>query len=289
MSAVDAIYAGTSRETIQEIYDVGNDFWRLWLDPRMAYSSAMWEQGDTLESAQLRKIDYLIGEARASGARRVIDVGCGWGGALRRMVEAHGVEQVVGLTMSNAQAEWIEAWGDPRIEVRVENWQSHVPEEPYDAMVSAGAFEHFARQRSSAQDKLLAYRAFFKWAHEVLAPDRWLALQTSTKGNARLTPEAIAHARFIWERIFPDSEVPWLAEIDESSRKRFDIRRVRNDPDDYAKTAAAWLENLTEHRAQALATSNDETVLAYERYLLAVVHQFEHRHLGLMRLTLQRM
>src|SRR5215212_4888186 len=95
---------GTPAAAIRQHYDVGNDFYELWLDPSMSYSCALWATGDaaatdTLEAAQLRKIDFHLPQARAAGKQQVLDIGCGWGATLRRLVEVHGVGQVVGLTL----------------------------------------------------------------------------------------------------------------------------------------------------------------------------------------------
>src|SRR5215216_2672301 len=128
MSTTKLNNPGASSEAIQSHYDVGNEFYSLWLDPTLSYSGAMWEPGDTLETAQLRKIDFHIEQSGARGAERVLDVGCGWGGVLRRLVGAHGVEKAVGLTLSRAQAEWIAAFDIPNLEVRVESWSEHQPE-----------------------------------------------------------------------------------------------------------------------------------------------------------------
>src|SRR5688572_16594443 len=92
------IKSGATRAAIQHHYDVSNDFYRLWLDRNMLYSCALWEEGDDLDQAQVRKMDYLIEAARAAGQERVLDVGCGWGAVLRRLVSVHGVKHARGLT-----------------------------------------------------------------------------------------------------------------------------------------------------------------------------------------------
>ncbi|MDT3397407.1 class I SAM-dependent methyltransferase [Streptomyces sp. B1866] len=75
-------YAGASATAIRGHYDVGDDFYALWLDPTLTYSCALWETGEeSLEAAQARKADYLAEAARARVAGRVLDVGCGWGGS----------------------------------------------------------------------------------------------------------------------------------------------------------------------------------------------------------------
>ena len=141
----DEVYRGASQDAIAHHYDVGNDFFALWLDRSRTYSCAWYDDDQpTLEEAQDRKHDRLIEQAHAAGARRVLDVGCGWGALLRRLVDHHGVGAATGLTLSVEQARSIAEHADDRIDVRVENWADHSPSEPYDAIISIGAFEHFA-------------------------------------------------------------------------------------------------------------------------------------------------
>jgi cyclopropane-fatty-acyl-phospholipid synthase len=198
MDATADTYAGASSEAIEHHYDVGNEFYRLWLDETMTYSCALWAEGDTLERAQLRKLDHLIEGARAGGADRVLDVGCGWGALLVRLVELHGVKHATGLTLSRAQAEAVAALQDERIDVRVENWAEHEPGERYDAIISIGAFEHFARFGMTRRERVAAYRKFFAFCWELLPPGGRLVLQTNAKGaNVRLERRTAAELRFV--------------------------------------------------------------------------------------------
>src|SRR4030088_3614984 len=116
MQATQEAVRGPSPEAIQRHYDVGNDFYRLWLDDSMSYSCALWDgSDDSLQAAQMRKIDYHIAQAQAAGAGRVLDVGCGWGAVLKRLTTVYGVGQAVGLTLSREQEEWAVSTPDPRI------------------------------------------------------------------------------------------------------------------------------------------------------------------------------
>ncbi|MFI6226859.1 class I SAM-dependent methyltransferase [Micromonospora echinospora] len=282
-------YDGASMDAIQQHYDLSNDFYALWLGESMAYSCAMWSgPEDDLDAAQLRKFDYLIEGARATGARRVLDVGCGWGGLMERLVDAHGVEQVVGLTLSDSQAEWVRARASDGIEVHVQNWLDHTPTEPYDAIISIGAFEHFAREGLTRTARVGAYREFFTRARGWLRPGGRIAIQTNIKGNnVRMDRQTVADLLFIIERIFTESEIPALSEVLQASERIFDVVSVRNDPDHYARTCAQWLAGLRRNRERALELVGEEQVAEYERYLSATVGHFERRHLGLARLVLE--
>jgi cyclopropane-fatty-acyl-phospholipid synthase len=283
-------YRGASAAAIRHHYDIGNDFYALWLDSTLTYSCALWEDGeDSLQSAQERKLDRLAEAARAGHAERVLDIGCGWGSMIRRLVQRHSVEHVVGLTLSAAQAEYAQAWDDDRFEVRVENWAEHSPERPYDAIVSVGAFEHFADFGMTRAARVDSYRHFFARCHEWLPPRGRLALQTNTKGNnARLDQRTVRDLMFIVRHIFPESELPWTSEILEASERRFDVVCARNDPEHYARTCRVWLEGLRANREAAGRLVGKEILADYERYLQAAGNAFTKRHLGLARIVFER-
>ena len=274
---------GASAEAIQHHYDVGNEFYRLWLDSTLTYSCALWEENDTLESAQIRKIDFHVKQARASGAERVLDVGCGWGATLKRLVEKHEVKQACGLTLSQTQAAWIASFNDPRIDVRVESWSDHSPEKPYDAIISIGAFEHFVKPKLTKAQRVKSYRAFFQRCHEWLKPGGFLSLQTIAYGNIRRENMI----DFI-EEIFPESELPMLAEIAEASERVFEIMALRNDRQHYKRTCAAWYSNLKANRAAAIKLVGQEMVARYEKYLRISRMSFHRERSVLLRITLRR-
>lgn len=275
---------GASAEAIERHYDVGNDFYRLWLDRACMYSCALWEEQDTLESAQLRKLDYHVAQARAAAAPRVLDVGCGWGGLLTRLTQVYGVERAVGLTLSRSQAAHVAALNDPRIEVRTENWLDHVPATPYDAIISIGAFEHFVKLDLSRAQKLAAYRTFFRRCHEWLRPGAMLSLQSIVYGNAGRED----FSDFFDKEIFPESNLPHIAEIAEASDRLFEIVTLRNDRLHYERTFREWRRRLQARWAEAVALVGEETVLRYDKYFQLCIIGFHVGTMGLARVTLRR-
>ena len=277
-------YGGASKEAIQHHYDLSNDFYALWLDETMTYSCAMWEGASSLKDAQLRKLDYHIEAARVRGKEHVLDVGCGWGAMLQRLVDDAGVQSAVGLTLSEAQAAWIRSRRDPRLEVRVEGWAQHVPERKYDGIISVGAFEHFARPDVPKSEVIESYRRFFSACHGWLQPGGSLSLQTIAYGTAQRKDLN----QFIVEEIFPQSDLPTLADIDHASHGLFEIERVRNDRLDYARTLKEWYFKLRACKADALAQVGPETVARYERYLSLFAVGFHTGAMTLLRLSLRR-
>ncbi|MBB5802994.1 cyclopropane-fatty-acyl-phospholipid synthase [Saccharothrix ecbatanensis] len=288
---VEIEYQGASAAAIRSHYDVSNDFYKLWLDKERVYSCALWD-GDpalSLDDAQMRKLDYMVDGANAAGARRVLDIGCGWGALLTRLVTVHGVESAVGLTLSDEQAAHVQGLGDPRVTPVVQNWADHEPEQPYDAIISIGAFEHFADFGLRRAGRVEAYRRFFRSCRDWLPPGGRLALQTNVKGNnAAMSRQTVRDLLFIADRVFPESELPWLSEVLEASERAFDVVSVRNDPDMYARTCRQWHDNLAACRDEATELVGEQVVGDYLRYLAASVDAFTRRHLGLARIIFER-
>lgn len=276
--------SGASPAAIQHHYDVGNDFYFLWLDSSHTYSCALWNADEDLAAAQANKLDWHLDRCGAPGAPRLLDVGCGWGSLLRRATEHHGVGRAVGLSLSAEQCRWIDGLGLPNVEVRLESWADHRPDTPYDAIVSIGAFEHFARLDQSPAEKLAGYRAFFEFCHGALRPDGRLSLQTITYENS----DRSTFSQFFAQKIFPESDLPHLAEIVEASRGLFEIEMLRQDRNHYARTARAWLSRLNAHAAEAAALVGPDTVETYKKYLGLLVVGFHTGTMNLARIALRR-
>jgi cyclopropane-fatty-acyl-phospholipid synthase len=125
-----APYDGASDAAVRAHYDVSTEFYAMWLGPTMMYSSGMWPLSDgSLEDAMSAKIDFFADAVVPEGQARVLDVGCGWGGNLRRLAGVHAGASSVGLTLSAAQYEYLVAHPVAGSEVRLESWSEHRPDE----------------------------------------------------------------------------------------------------------------------------------------------------------------
>ena len=280
---------GASAESIQHHYDVSDNFYSLWLDESMTYSCGLWQnEDDYLPRRRRGRLITWFPASGAGGRQRVMDIGCGWGSAMQRLVAEHRVEHVTGLTLSAAQARRIEALGDPRLEVRVQDWADFVPDEPYDAAISIGAMEHFVKFGWERSRKVAAYRRFFEKCHESLKPGAGMALQTIGKGNVVLDEQGLKDTVFIAQHIFPESDPPRLAEIIHATEKLFEVKSVVNHREHYARTCSAWLERLQANRTKAVEIAGPEKVEVYETYLKASIRQFRLGHANLYRISLCR-
>src|SRR5690606_14782704 len=138
------------REAVRSHYDVGNDFYSLWLDGSLVYSCAYFPGGgEDLETAQRAKLDLLCRKLRLSPGERLLDIGCGWGGLIRHAAANYGVE-ALGVTLSERQAalarERIRADGlERRCRVEVRDYRDFAPGVTFDKVVSVGMFEHVGR------------------------------------------------------------------------------------------------------------------------------------------------
>ena len=279
---------GASAEAIQHHYDVSNDFYRMWLDPKtMSYTSGIFQLDDpnqSLSDAQRTKVDYHAQTARAANQARVLDIGCGWGNMLFSLVRDHNVKHATGLTLSKAQRRHILDAGDPRIEVRLESYVDHAPESEYDAIVSVEAIEHFARFGLSWAEKVDIYRELFSKAHAWLKPGGWMSLQMTTYGNSC----SASFDQFVAEEIFREADLPRLSEICAACDGLFSVETVLNGREHYVRTLRHWLAGLRSRRADAIATAGMEVYRRYDTFLRLSTYMFESGACDLQRIALRR-
>lgn len=290
-NAVDALISGASQAAIEHHYDVGSDFYRLWLDARMVYSCALWEAelDDDLDAAQVAKLSWHASQATLDGADRVLDIGCGWGAMLRYATEERNVGQAIGLTLSSDQAASINSSikRTPAVTVRLEDWRNHqAPPGSYDAIVSIGAFEHFARPELDPEQRRAVYGQFFSTCAEWLPPGGRLSLQTIAYDDFDQATGSISS--FFTDEIFPESSLPRLSDIVMSSEPYFRLEAYRSDAAHYEHTLHLWQRRLEDHREAASTAAGPATYRRYLRFLRVSRAMFDRRVCTLYRLGFQR-
>jgi len=285
---------GASPVAVRSHYDVSNDFYALWLGPTMMYSSGLWssdaDDPADLVAAVHRKIDFFASHVVRWPGGEVLDVGCGWGGTLRRLSDVHHTARAVGLTLSAAQHDFIGSHPIPNTDIRLESWADHEPMGQYDAIVAYGAFEHFARDGTTSTERIHAYRQFFGRCFEWLKPDGRLGLETITHDGAPDTesPRGRGPLGDLVLELYPESICPHLCEIVLGFEPYFQVEVLRSDAADFARTTRLWHLALRVHDAEAIQLVGAETVRRFRQYLVSSEMQFRTNTITNYRLVLQR-
>jgi|SRR5689334_491002 len=257
-------------EESQSIYDVSNEFFALFLDATMGYTCAYFERDDmTLEEAQIAKFDLALGKLNLEPGMTLLDIGCGWGGALKRAVEKYDVN-VIGITLSRNQFEYSKKKlaGLPtsrNIEVRLQGWEEF--EDKVDRIVTIGAFEAFKMER---------YPAFFERTYDILPDDGRMLLHTilaysqqqQHERGVSITMSDLRFMRFIGQEIFPGGQLPAQEDIFTFGESAgFSVERVQLLQKHYERTLNIWAANLEAKKDQAIAIQSQEVYDRYMHYL----------------------
>jgi len=252
-----------ARRNIHHHYDVGNDFYELWLDERLVYTCAYFpDPAMGLEEAQLAKMDHICRKLALSPGEEVVEAGCGWGSLALHMAEKYGV-RVHAYNLSSAQIAYARQQAKRRgLEDRVRFIEDDYRNirGRYDAFVSVGMLEHVG---------LAHYRVLGRVIERSLKPEGRGLLHSI--GRARPQPMN----RWLVRRIFPGSYIPSLKEILEVLEpENFAVLDVENLRLHYARTLEHWLERL-ERAADRIRASYDERLLrAYRLYLASSIAAF---------------
>ena len=253
----------TSRRNIQEHYDLGNDFYRLWLDPTMTYSSACFVSPElTLEQAQVAKYDALCRKLRLKSTDHVLEIGSGWGGFACHAVKNYGC-RVTTVTISEEQFKLArerftrEGVGD-RVEVRLQDYR-HLTGQ-FDKIASIEMIE-------AVGDRYL--ETYFAKCHEVLKRDGLLGLQYITCPDNRY--DALRkNVDWIQKHIFPGSLILSVARVGQALQRTGDL--FLHDLDDlgicYARTLRTWSEQFNARLAEVRALGFDERFIRQWNYYL---------------------
>lgn len=259
------------KEQVSAHYDLGNDFYRLWLDPSMSYSCAYFRtESDTLAEAQRNKVHYILQKLHPEKGMSILDIGCGWGYLLTEAALWCGLRGR-GCTLSReqwntGQAHIAKLGLSDRVRVELTDYRE-LPKEglTYDRLVSVGMLEHVGRDN---------YPLYMKTAASLLKEGGLFLLHfIDGQGEAENNP---------WMRkyIFPGGTLPSLREIlSLAADCGFHVLDVESLRRHYEKTLLCWYRNFEAHREEILAMKGETFVRMWELYLCGCAAAFSVGHI----------
>lgn len=263
---------------IQFHYDVSDDFYKLWLDPRRVYSCAYFRTPElSLAQAQEAKLDLICRKLMLHQGERFLDVGAGWGGLLLWAAEHYGV-RAHGITLSKNQHAHVNRLIDEkglrgRVTMELRDYRELPESEPWDKIASVGMFEHVG---------LAQLPGYFDKLYRLLRPGGLLLNHGITAGGTRNHQLGAGMGDFIERYIFPGGELLHVSHVlevmAESGLEATDIESLRPH---YARTLWAWSDALEAQLPRARELTSETVVRAYRLYLAGSAMSFEHGWISL--------
>ena len=270
--------ADADAKQVQFHYDVSDDFYALWLDPRRVYSCAYYsEPSMTLARAQEAKLDHICRKLMLREGERFLDVGAGWGGLLLWAAEHYGV-RATGITLSKNQHAHVNRLIKDRglagrVRMELLDYRALPEHEPWDKIASVGMFEHVgAALLPTYFDKLL----------RLLKPGGLLMNHGITAGGTRNAQLGAGIGDFIERYIFPGGELLHLSHVLRAMADAgFEPLDVENLRPHYARTLWAWSDALESQLGRAREITGEKVVRAYRLYLAGCAMSFEQGWISL--------
>ena len=266
------------RASIAYHYDVGNEFYHLWLDPEMVYSCAYFrDEQQSLADAQREKLDYLCRKLRLQPGQTLLDIGCGWGALAIHAARHYGVT-VHGITLSEAQQrfahERVQAEGlEQQVKIELCDYRDLPTETKYDRVVSVGMFEHVGIKN---------FPTYFGTVKRVLKPGGlFLNHGITSETSWHRTPSTL----FINRYIFPDGELARISDVADAMEKAgFEVLDTEGLRRHYAYTLRHWVRALEANREQAVRLTSEATYRLWRLYMAGSAFFFNKGSIGVHQL-----
>jgi cyclopropane-fatty-acyl-phospholipid synthase len=263
-------------EAIRYHYDVSNQFYALWLDRNMVYSCAYFRSPqDSLEQAQIQKIDHILTKLRVQPGDRLLDIGCGWGALIMRAAEKFGAE-TVGITLSENQYELarerIAAAGlADRCEVRLQDYRDVTGK--FDRIASVGMFEHVG---------LKSLRAYFEKIRDLLQDGGTAMNHGITSGDPDSAESPLGASDYIERYVFPHGELPHISftlhEMCAAGLEPVDVENLRRH---YALTLTHWADRFEANGELLRQIAGDKRWRIWRMYLAGCAYAFSNQWMAL--------
>lgn len=263
-----------ARDNVVQHYDLGNDFYELWLDRTMTYSCAYWDDGcHEIDAAQEAKYEHICRKLELQPGERLVDIGCGWGGMLEYAAKHHGVSGV-GYTLSEEQSEFArerfrrEGLGD-LLEVRLQDYRE--AQGKFDKFVSIGMFEHVGKEY---------FDAFFAKTRELLVAGGTGVLHTIGRDRENeIDP-------WVQKYIFPGGYLPSLGQLaDGMGNTQLCVTDVENLRLHYARTLDEWAARFEKNQERICRELGERFFRMWRLYLHGSAVAFKWGEIRLFQVT----
>lgn len=278
--AINTVRAGTnthanSSGSIAHHYDVGNEFFRLWLDPEMVYSCAYFKDDQqTLAAAQRDKLDYICRKLRLQPGQQLLDIGCGWGALVCWAARHYGV-RAYGITLSEQQTalarERIQREGlQNQVSIQLRDYRDLPDDKQYDRVVSVGMFEHVGIDN---------FPVYFSKVSRVLKPGGLFLNHGITNDTGKThTP----FTKFLNDYVFPDGELTRIGDVSVAMEAAgFEIIDIEGLRRHYVLTLRRWIKALESKRREAIAVTDEVRYRLWRLYMAGFAYFFNHGSTGI--------
>ncbi|MGO3676775.1 MAG: class I SAM-dependent methyltransferase [Leuconostoc mesenteroides] len=267
-----------SKADVQSHYDIGNDFYNMWLDPTMTYSCAYFvSEKDTLEDAQWNKVRHILNKLHAQSGETLLDIGCGWGTLLFTAAKEYNLE-ATGVTLSQQQYDFVsnkikEEGLESRVHVYLEDYREL--KDTYDHVTSVGMFEHVGKENLGE---------YFNQVNNLLTENGTALIHGITGQHDGAGVDA-----WINKYIFPGGYIPNIAEnvghIIDASLQVDDIEPLRRH---YQKTLEIWTTNFHKVEEEVISKYGERFYRMWDLYLQACAGSFEAGNIDVVQYLLTK-
>ncbi len=253
-------------------YDVGNDFYRLWLDDNMIYSCAYFKDGtEDIDLAQRQKLDHICRKLMLRPGERLLDLGCGWGGLLYWAAQHYGVTGV-GITLSERQCAYARQWIAAgqlggKVEILKQDYRDLADAAGFDKIVSVGMYEHVGIRNLPR---------YFATVRRLLRPGGAFLNHGIVTTDPHGRAQGPAGGEFIGRYVFPGGAVPHLSRVVfEVARAGLEFADAEDLRPHYARTLSHWSQRLEARRDEAIRAAGERRYRIWRVYLAGMAHAFD--------------